>query len=58
MGAGQGALKNVSHRYEEPKCAFLFDLVRTIYVGTGSLLEPSFGAQPYLSVGLSGLDLA
>ena len=46
MGAGQGALENVRHRYEEPKCVFLFDLVTTVYVGTGSLLEPSFGAQP------------
>ena len=47
MGAGQGVLENVRHRYEEPKCVFLFDLVTTVYVGTGSLLEPSFGAQPY-----------
>ena len=46
MGAGQGPLKNVMHRYEAQKCAFLFDPVTTVYVGTGSLLEPSFGAQP------------
>ena len=50
MGAGQGALKNARHRYEELKCAFLFNLVTTVYVGTGSLLEPSFGAQHYLGV--------
>ena len=31
---------------EEPKFAFLFDLATTVYVGTGALLEPSFGAQP------------
>ena len=38
------------HRNQAPKFSFLFGLVTTVYVGTGSLLEPSFGTQPYTQV--------
>ena len=49
MGAGKGVLKKVRHRYEAPKCAFLFDLVTTRKDG-GSLETNGTGVNDSLNL--------